>query len=471
MTESSREQHIVQALRDYEERMGDKDTLRVPLRGYTLLRAIELPLEVPVLNAESFRIAPLLADHPAADLVRADPHSPAAQEIVATLVRYAHRHAEELKESLKDGQDQPGVITRKGVLINANTRCVLLRELLAEGEITTNVIRVAVLPDVTNAELLDLEAVLQKQREYKDDYNLVSELMMLKTLYDKAGMTEQQIAKRQRLGKPTEVTDRLDILALMERARRLPGRTLPLSRFAQDEDQLQNWKELLKRVREAEQSPGPDAADHIVRGWLFAYTLGYDSVHKLRHANGRWIEKDVVENLVERGDTSADIAHAVVAPASDEEPEAADELEGMDLLDPGGNGKPGADEATVQRLLDLTLDAVAAEDGGTVVLPDGEERPAGDVLETLRASAGYGLEASKRRSQAGNRLARPANLLTHARSDVRDALDSVDDVLDDVAFAPQIKALRALAEEVSDLADEMIQLLADADKPSAAEVS
>jgi hypothetical protein len=357
------------------------------------------------------------------------------------------------------------------MLINANTRCVLLRELVAEGEITTNVIRVAVLPDVTNAELLDLEAVLQKQREYKDDYNLVSELMMLKTLHEKAEMTEQQIAKRQRLGKAREVTDRLDILVLMERARRLPGRTLPLSTFTHVKDQLENWKELLNRVRETEAKQGPDAADHLVRGWLFAYMLGYDSVHKLRHANGRWIEKDVVEHLLDRGDTSAEIAHAVAAAASDREPEAPDELQGVDLLDPDGNGTPGVDEVTVQHLLDVTLDAVAAQDGGTVTLPDGEERPADDVLEMLRASVGYGLEASKRRAQAGTRLARPASLLTIARNNLRDALDSLDDVLYDAAFTPQIGDLRELAEEVAALTDEMNQQLANADEPSAARVS
>jgi len=54
--------------------------------------------------------------------------------------------------------------------------------------------------------LLDLEAVLQKQKEHKDEYNLVSELMMLRTLPTDANMTEQQIARRQRLASAKEVT-------------------------------------------------------------------------------------------------------------------------------------------------------------------------------------------------------------------------------------------------------------------------
>lgn len=82
-----------------------------------------------------------------------------------------------------------------------------MRELTAEGDLRAQAIRVAVLPsDVLDPELLDLEAVLQKQKEHKDEYNLVSELMMLRTLHTDANMTEQQIARRQRLASAKEVT-------------------------------------------------------------------------------------------------------------------------------------------------------------------------------------------------------------------------------------------------------------------------
>lgn len=50
--------------------------MRVPLRGNgELLEVIEIPLDLPVLNSESFRIAPSLEEHPQADLVRTDPYS------------------------------------------------------------------------------------------------------------------------------------------------------------------------------------------------------------------------------------------------------------------------------------------------------------------------------------------------------------------------------------------------------------
>lgn len=84
MTEANREQHIAQALGQYNQQAGPRDTMRVPLHGRILLEVIELPLDLPVLNTESFRIAPALAEHPQANLVRADPYSAAAQRIVAT---------------------------------------------------------------------------------------------------------------------------------------------------------------------------------------------------------------------------------------------------------------------------------------------------------------------------------------------------------------------------------------------------
>src|SRR4051812_47850201 len=225
MTEAGREQMIQQKLAEYHaDHNRIRPTLDVPLGpGGRTLEVIELPLDVPILNPDSFRIAPLLPDHPQAHLVRDDPQSPAAQQFVASLVRQAHRHVDDLKESLKDGQDQPGVITRKGKLINANSRCVLLRELFDEGEITTNVIRVAVLPGVDNAQELELEGVLQKQREHKDEYNLVSELMMIMKLHEQAHMTDAAISKQLRYRSASRVTDLRRILDLMERARHLPA--------------------------------------------------------------------------------------------------------------------------------------------------------------------------------------------------------------------------------------------------------
>jgi hypothetical protein len=462
MTEANREQHIAQALSQYNQQAGPRDTMRVPLRGGMLLEVVELPLDLPVLNAESFRIAPALAEHPQASLVRADPYSAAAQRIVAELVRDSHRSADDLKESLVDGQDQPGLITRSGKLINGNTRCVLLRELRAEGRIATSTIRVAVLPaDVVESQELELESVLQKQIEHKDAYNLVSELMMLKKLHEDAGMTDAAIARRLRMRSAQRVTDQRAALDLMERARRLTEPMLPLTAFINERDQAQNWLELLSRVREADQREGRPAGDLVIGRWLIAYILGFNSVHKLRHAQGTWVETDVLPDLAEGGDIATTIAQAATAPAS-EQAKSARRSAGVDVLGDEPPQPPDADSTAVRRLLNLATAASRAGDGD-VTLNDGETVPAADVRDSLTASVSRGLAASRRRSLAGNRLQRPAYGLTQARAGLRDALDALDEVGDLPEFSSHRDNVLALLDEVAELFDKVTEAVQEDD--------
>jgi hypothetical protein len=464
MTEAARERHIAQALAEYNAAPGTQDSLRVPLRGPTPLPVIELPLDIPVLNAASFRIAPLLADHPQAELVRSDPESPAAQEIVASLVLEAHRHKEGLKESLLDGQDQPGVITRKGKLINANTRCVLLRELVQEGQLSVATIRVAVLPaDITTAEELELESVLQQQREHKDQYNLVSELMMIKTLADAGGMSAKQIARRLRLGGEKGVLERFAILALMERARRLPEHTLPLSAFIREKDQKENWKELLAKVRVAE-GPGGSAAagDLIIRSWLTPFFLGLDSVHQLRFVTDIMADRDVVDDLSSGDGVATLIAECVTAPP----PAAHTTVEAPDGLDLLGEANAGAgdaaDHVAAQRLLDMTLATVEAGETGEVELA-GVMQPASDVLDQLRGSVNRALETGRRRAKDGTRINRPVASLGRARDSLQDALASLEEVVGEASFASQVEPAQAVLLEINGLITEITDFVEAAD--------
>lgn len=454
MTEAGRMQHITQALRQYNESPhAARETLRIPLRGDSrVLEVVEVPLTLPILNANSFRIAPLLQDHPRAGIVFADPQCPEAQEIVATLVRTSHRYADELKESLISSQDQPGVITRTGKLVNANSRCVLLRELAQEGRISRTSIRVAVLPaDVTGSEELELESVLQKQREHKDEYNLVSELMMITKLHQDAWLTDAAIAKRLRIKQgEARVAELRAVLGLMERARHLTTDAIPITNFVSEQDQRQNWLELLRKVRELDASGGTDAGNDHIRRWLIAFSLGQDSVHKLRHASGPWIERDVVKDLSAGDGVAARLAAeaAEVAAASQTKAVPPPTLLGLDLLGEEPEADPDANSTAVQRLLDLAVQSARAGDGD-VTLADGTTLPAHEVRDKLSGSVARGLDAVKRRTAAGNRLTRPANVLAHARNDLRDALDALDEIGDDPAFDSQRDNVIGLVNEVA----------------------
>lgn len=461
MTRASREQHITQALSQYQAERGTRDTLRVPLRGGQVLEVVELPLDLPLLNASSFRIAPALADHPQADLVRHDPESAEAQRIVADLVRQSHRQLEELKDSLVDGQDQPGVITRSGKLLNANTRCVLLRELWREGRIKFGTIRVAVLQsDVTEAEELQLESVLQRQREHKDEYNLVSELMMITKLHDDAGMSDVLIAKQLRIrGGEQRVFDLRAVLELMERARRLGTVTLPLSDFITEKDQRQNWLELLTRVRDADRNEGMAAGDDVIRRWLIAFHLGQSAVHRVRHANGAWVEQDVITDLADGADpAAAAVLDSVRGVAPEAEPAIDDIPDGLDLLGDDPVPNPSADSVAVKTLLDIAVATKQAGEGD-VTLPAGKTLPAADVRAVLNTSVKRSLDTAKRRAEAGSRLVRPASGLVAARTGLKDAVEALDAVIDEPQFQSQRENVLMLVDEVSVLLERIVALL------------
>jgi hypothetical protein len=451
-SEEDRRGQISAALDAYQESEGVRDTLRIDLRGPEVLPVVEVPLDLPVLNVDSFRIAPQLADHPQFDQIHANPESDAAQTVVAQLVKAAHRHADELKLSLaEDSQAQAGVITRGGKLINANTRCVLLRELRDEGASSVKTLRVAVLPgDFTEQQELELESVLQKQREHKDEYTLVGELMMLRKLSEVAGMTDGEINRLLRVkGGEKRVSDLRAVLDLMERARNLTTIPMTLSDFVSKEDKQENWLDLLKKVRNIDATEGRNAGDDHVRRWLIAYTVGLDSVHTLRSATGSWVEEDVLPELAVGNDLAATIAESVKLEAKSD-PDftvGAATSSALDLLGREPEPPTSTDSAVVRKTLDLVVAAKRAQSGSGTVQVGGQKLPAVDVTESITTSVRSGLDRVKRRNAAGSRIQRPTAALDRAVSALRDSIDSIEDVSDEAEFQRTVPALRELLNE------------------------
>jgi hypothetical protein len=383
--------------------------------------------------------------------------------VVAELVRARHSHVPELKESLREeGQENPGVITRSGVLINANTRCVLMRELLVDGTLRENAIRVAVLPeDITAAELYDLEAVLQKQRDYKDDYDLVSELMMIRTLHEEGGMSAARIAKRQRIS-AAGVTLRFKVLSLMERARLLTSPPLPIKEFGGEKTQLQNWKELVTRIEKLDEECGRESGDNHLREYIELHLLGMGAVHTLRAATPGWVDGHLVGTLPRAGSVGKRIA--AVAEQGEQPTTLANapiEANGLDLLDFGTNGDTGSQ--SVRAVLDLTVKALAAGTGD-VQLPDGTSMPGPDVVEALKTSTKAALKSSKMQLDAGERLEKPARLFESARNSLEQANLALADVIDDPDFAVSLPEIESLVEDLTTAIDEARESLERADQ-------
>lgn len=451
MSADLRADQITQALAAYQDLApGAADTDRIPFRSSSrILPVIELPVGIPVLNTDSFRIAPLLEDHPSRESILADPESAESQQIVSGMVRRAHRHADDLKNSLRaEGQDTAGLITRSGKLINANTRCVLLRELFDEGVTSASTIRVAVLPpDTTNGEELGLESVLQQQQEHKDEYNLVSKLMMINKLHSEGGMSDRAIATSLRETKGAKrIKELREVLALMHRARALTAPAQPITSFVSEKSQQQNWLELLRDVNEIEKSVGRSEADEHIRGWLLAYYNGESSVHILRSARDQWVMRDVLPELKD-GD---EIGKAIAADSSlwaQSEPDQSGQLPvGVDLLAEDSEVKPSTRSVT-ERLLDLTVTSLDRKD--EKVLVNGRELEPQEVAAVVKAAVRVGLDSSSRRTAGQNRMARPKTLVEQAAKNLRSALQVLADVDGDVEFASYRSSLESSLEGIT----------------------
>jgi hypothetical protein len=101
MTEEARAERVKAAL---EARDPDVDgSLRLPwhdeVRGFPV---VELELDAVVLNPNSHRIQAQLESHPQAELIRSDPFTDEAQELIAEILREQIPGFEALRDNLAE---------------------------------------------------------------------------------------------------------------------------------------------------------------------------------------------------------------------------------------------------------------------------------------------------------------------------------------------------------------------------------
>jgi len=178
------EQLIGTRLRARAEKSGEQRTLTIEFRGHPeILPVISLPVDSVVLNPDTHRIRAQKSLDPEGErALEQDPYGDPAQKYLQHLLSRdpinpdtEDNSFKELKASLAEyGQEEPGIVTRSGVLINANTRCVALRELIKPE------ILVAVLPsDSGDSDTEAIELALQLRKEHKRDYSFVNELLAI----------------------------------------------------------------------------------------------------------------------------------------------------------------------------------------------------------------------------------------------------------------------------------------------------
>jgi len=406
---------------------------RIPWSGgdQKYCKVITIGADEILLNPESHRLRSQLQDDPRwADLSK-DPFSDDAQRVLAEHVKISRpvESFEALKESLLDeGQTHPGVMTHKGVLVNANTRAVAIREF---DNPSKRYLRVAVLPEIAQqSEIALLELRLQMQKELKEDYSLTNELLFVEEMFEKHKMPASQIARDLRYfpDKPKkgeeEVKLRLQMLDLIRQMQRIPADGLRMTFF--DQIELEQLRGLLGRYRPMSDSD-PTRARRLLVTWLLSVSVDVSNVHSLRRVDEEFVDEYVLPTLEEDEEIGA-FTPALVSDDGkgvDREPTP----EGVDAL-LGTDDANDRDETNVKRLLDIvTQRDKRVKVPGTHIVLDRDE-----VKESLRAAVETGIKDKRREAADTDKLEAPITSLRKAIRQLEKSRDALRDTHDDEDF-------------------------------------
>ena len=247
MTESIKErrQSIERSLEDYAS-AGLTRRENIMYRGqWRSLEVIRVKPSMLLLNNNNNRLTAQLADHPLKKIVIEDPFSAEAQGVIEDLLSRTDKFTD-LKNELKVlGQQNPGLISRDGLLINGNTRLAALRQLGEDG------IDVAVLPgDATSEDFIDIEMSLQMTMLTHQDYTFTNELLMMRKYLD-LGHSDRELAVRMGWAKngkkKADQADRL--LSIIEETRALSNKPLPYQIFDNKKQHLKDLDDEYERLK------------------------------------------------------------------------------------------------------------------------------------------------------------------------------------------------------------------------------
>jgi hypothetical protein len=414
VTEAQRVARIKELLAELNKVPPEKhEVIRVPGPGNEPrhCQVIKIHVDEVVLNPRSHRVRAQLEDDPEWAENKDDPFSESAQVVIQRQVREARTREEfaTLKDSLSnEGQSDPGVVTSKGVLINANTRAVAFREL---DDPNKRYIRVAVLPETMQEdELALLELRLQMQKELKVDYSLTNELLFIEELSVERSMPPAQIGKELRIGETVkkgegEVSLRLKFLDLLRTMQKLPREGLRLTFFdALGYEQLRD----LYRAYGAVVDNDPVRATSVLEAFLLSVSVGVTPVHQLRRIDPDFIPEYMLPQLEEDEMIGAHAAKLAALPM-----QTIAKPTGVGAL-LTGDGDSDVTEVNVRGLIDIVTqrDHKVPIPGTNFVL----ERD--DVKDAVKTAIINGVTEKKRDDSASDRLQAPIDRVRLAAKQV-----------------------------------------------------
>jgi hypothetical protein len=430
------------------------ETLRLPWRtGFGVFPVVEIELEALVLNPRSHRIQAQLESDPHGELVRRDPWSDESQAVIAQILRTMENFQELARNLDAEGQQQPGVITASGLLVNANRRAVALRDNHATH------IRVAVLShDAQDPEIDRLEFSLQLQRDFREEYTFTNRLLFVNELIGTQGWTIDEVARALYIAAGTNPSDvlkkakaRVDrdtrVLTMIRRIQERSGSRLPLTRF---DDQEIAFEELDAKLEDVGQDTATGRGLYEIRLLGLLTDLPYRDLRKL--------DADVVDDfvlpLIRGNPVLGDLVEHLPTEAAAGDP--IDEVTGLDLLEDEAAAPPTA--GTVGALNDL----LARSHGEEVIIVEAADGPRRldrqPVVEAVYSSLRAAVQEMEAQGRTDDQLRAPANRLAEAERKVQFAREAYQAVaaesgFDKPAFLVALKRLEQRVAELGDAAD------------------
>ncbi|MFB6889242.1 transcriptional regulator [Kitasatospora sp. NPDC056327] len=429
---------VAHRLKELRNGNGVPETLTVEWRGKPIhIEVIDMPVEVLRYNPGTHRIRAQRAYDQVRDgLLTDDPWSPASQEYLHHLLKAlpadpsrTDKAFEDLAESLREyQQNEPGLITHEGILVNGNTRRAALKEL---GRTS---MRVGVLPE--SCEWSDIHAVelsLQLRPDTRRDYSYINHLLALEEQVT-LGKPLPEIARSFHTTKPACDRD----LWILAQLRDLIGRSATGAaslRLMDFEEAKERFFELY-RAYNTESARNRERADLLKEGRLAAIVLEFAKT------DVRFIQPDFQERFLDQRlpadlrPVPAQAAPAVAIPGLGRTIQAA-----------------GANVAAAKALTDSLLRAKAVRAAGAAATPE-EQTAAAAVLDRTRIVFNEALEfAGKDFRLRKKRLAAP-DRVTDACKDLEQCVTDLvlargNGSLDEGAFDDALLQLRTIMGRVA----------------------
>lgn len=378
--------------------------------------------------------------------------------MIETHVRNARKPQEfaALKDSLlREGQTAPGVMTHDGVLVNANTRAVAMRDFEDPAK---RYIRVAVLPPTAQPEEMALlELRLQMQKELKVDYSLTNELLFIEELSNERGLTDGQIARELRVFPEnerkgaSEVRLRLQMLDLIRDMQKIPAEPLQLT-FFDDRIAYEHLRDLHRNYHGALHDD-PNEARAYMESFLLSIACDVTPVHQVRKIDASFMAGYMLPQL-EEDEEIGDYASKLAAPTGNG---SASTGTGSALLTSTDDDDPKPID--VKQLIDIvTRRDKRVEVPGTPLTIERD-----DVKQAIKGAIITGIKEKRRNDREADKLEAPTEGVKHATREVTQTIEAVRAIANDPDFdTKRQKTLEAAYKKLKRTVRDLEQLLVKA---------